>query len=66
MKFCFTQKDASFMALTLDFGIAKNLQNIVMCGWLGLLGVFRQVYFVIGSPNYELDLLGVGVLEVGV
>jgi hypothetical protein len=42
------------------------LQNIVMCGWLGLLGVFRQVYFVIGSPNYELDLLGVGVLEVGV
>ncbi len=43
-------------------GIAKDLQNTVMCGWLGSLGIFQQVYFMIASSNYELDLLGVGVL----
>jgi len=49
----------------IGLGIAKDLQTTMICGWLGLLGVFQQVYFVIGSPNYELDLLGVGVLQVG-
>ncbi len=47
-------------------GITKDLQNTVMCGWLGLPHVFQQVYFVIGSPNYELYLLGVGVFQAGV
>jgi hypothetical protein len=52
--------------IDIELGIAKDLQITVICGWLGLLGIFQQVYFVIGSSNYELDLLGVGVLEAGV
>jgi hypothetical protein len=50
----------------IGLGIAKDLQTTVICGWLGLFGVFQQVYFVISSPNYEFDLLGVSVLQVGV
>jgi hypothetical protein len=29
----------------------------------GCVGVFQQIYFVIGSPSYELDLLRAGVLQ---
>ncbi|KAH8961722.1 hypothetical protein BDL97_05G064000 [Sphagnum fallax] len=33
-----------------------------MADW-GCVGVFPQIYFVIGSPTYELDLLRAGVLQ---
>jgi len=35
-----------------------------MADW-GCVGVFPQIYFVIGSPSYELDLLRAGVLQAG-
>jgi potassium large conductance calcium-activated channel subfamily M alpha protein 1 len=31
----------------------------------GCVGVFQHIYFVIGSPSYELDLLRAGVLQAG-
>jgi hypothetical protein len=35
-----------------------------MADW-GCVGVFPHIYFVIGSPSYELDLLRAGVLQAG-
>jgi hypothetical protein len=36
------------------------------CTIWGCVGIFQQVYFVIGFPSYELDLLRASVFQVGV
>jgi hypothetical protein len=46
-----------------------NPQNVILHSnepFWGCVGVFQQVYFVIGSPSYKLDLLQAIVFQASV